>query len=64
MNGLTRTEQQVNTAYICPSGNVFVSPDGEGRIWYEIAEHDNPLVAAREDLGDMRAIQLTQEPED
>jgi hypothetical protein len=62
--GLTRSQQRTDVAYVCPSGDVFVSPDGEGRYWYEAAEHADPLAACFEDLGPLPVLQLTQAPED
>ena len=36
--GMTRSEQQADYAYILPDGQAFYTPDGEGRIWYDSEE--------------------------
>lgn len=33
--GLTRAQQRLDTIYVCPDGSTFVTPDGEGRFWYD-----------------------------
>lgn len=32
---VTRTSQQTDILYLLPDGTCFVTPDGEGRLWYD-----------------------------
>ncbi len=59
MDEFTRNMQQVDVIYVGRMledregvETVFVSPDGEGRYYYDSVE------AAREDQGDLRVIHL------
>jgi hypothetical protein len=58
-NRVTRQTQEPDTFYVCPDGAVFLTPDGEGRYWYD------SLREAQEDLGDIwPVVHLSETPED
>jgi hypothetical protein len=57
-SGLTRAQQKTDTIYTTPSGAAFVTPDGEGRYWYDNAE------AATAEHGELPIMGLNKDPED
>jgi hypothetical protein len=50
--GITRKQQGMNRIYIQPDGTCFVSPDGEGRVWFDTVKE------AREETGIVKTLQL------
>ena len=56
---MEREQQKTDVIYVTPSGGVFVSPDGIGRIWYDSEEE------AAEQHGDhLETVYLDVEPWD
>ena len=52
---ITRANQKTDTIYHTPDG-VFVTPDGEGRYWYET------VAEARAEHGDLPVVYGTVDP--
>lgn len=59
--GLTRKAQRLDTIYVTPGRpglRVFVSPDGEGRVWYDTVNE------AEAETGLEKVVYLQEAPED
>lgn len=59
MARLQRKDQRPEELYVCPDGQTFFTPDGEGRIWYDTL-HD----ALQEHGVPTPVNYLMEEPED
>ena len=51
-NTITRENQEPDTIYVAADGGAFVTPDGEGRYWYNGADE------AREEHGDLPVVHV------
>ena len=53
-----RIDQDAEVIYEADDGRAFVSPDGEGRVYYDSVE------AAKDDYGDLHTVRVVGEIED
>ena len=49
---LTRQTQRMDVIYVTTDGDVYVSPDGDGRYWYDTVEQ------AQEEHGDLPVVRF------
>lgn len=56
--GMIRKTQRLDTIYVTPGQAVFVSPDGEGRVWYDTVNE------AKSETGLTKVVYLLESPED
>lgn len=61
---MVKRNHRMEVIYVTPRGRegepsgVFVSPDGEGRTWYDTVEE------AKDDTGITKVVNLAEHPED
>lgn len=55
---ITRDNQEPDVLYVLPDGSAFVTPDGEGRYWYDSEEE------AEEDYGFIERTEYIDSVED
>jgi hypothetical protein len=56
--GMTRKTQQEGVIYVTPNREVFASPDGEGRVWFDTVNE------AKGETGLTKVVYLLEAPED